>query len=375
MQVETLAATRDLGWRRDRPIGSADLVVYFGDRALVAGGAVRRSLKSLYPDAVVIGCTTGGQFGGNALVDGGAVAAAVKFAGTRIRLECATTGQMDASRACGRALGKSLAAPDLTGLFVLSDGLRVNGTALIAGMSEATGPDVCMAGGLAGDGSDFSLTLVDADDEPQPGTVAAIGFYGDRIRFGTGSAGGWDVFGPRRRITRAEGNILYELDGEPALALYERYLGDEAAGMPGTALLFPLSVRDPAEPGRAVVRTVLGIDRIKGSMTFAGDMPMGHTAQLMRGQFDRLANSAGDAARQALVAVNGDSLSIFISCIGRKLLMGQRTAEEIAAARRAIGPTAAAIGFYSYGEISTDAATRRRELHNQTMTVFSFGEA
>lgn len=375
MRVETLAATRELGWRRHRPIESADLVVYFGERAVVADGSTRRSLKALYPGATVIGCTTGGQFGGSALIDGGVVAAAVKFDHTRIKLERVKTSAMSASRDCGRALGAALMAPDLAGLFVLSDGLSVNGTALINGVSDTTGANVCVAGGLAGDGADFQLTLVDADDDPHAGTVAAIGFYGDAIRFGTGSAGGWDVFGPRRRITRADGNVLYELDGEPALALYERYLGDEAAGMPGTALLFPLSVRDPAEPSRAVVRTVLGIDRAKGSMTFAGDMPVGHTAQLMRGQFDRLANSAGDAARQAAISATGDTLSIFISCIGRRLLMGQRTAEEIMAARRALGPDAAAIGFYSYGEISTDAATRRRELHNQTMTVFSFGEA
>ena len=208
--------------------------------------------------------------------------------------------------------------------------------------------------------------------------VAAIGFYGNAIRIGHGNAGGWDEFGPRRRITRSNGNVLFELDGEPALELYKRYLGDEAKGLPGTALLFPLRIHDPKQPDRDLVRTVLAVDHNTGSMTFAGDMPEGWVSQLMRGNFHRLASGAAMAARQSVAAFaekpGNDSVAILVSCIGRRLLMGQRTVEEVEAAGGELGAKMPTLGFYSYGEISPHAASGVCQLHNQTMTVTTFTE-
>jgi hypothetical protein len=230
---------------------------------------------------------------------------------------------------------------------------------------------------LAGDGADFRETLVGADCAPQSGVVAAVGFYGSSVRIGHGSAGGWDIFGPRRRMTRSAGNVLIELDGEPALDLYERYLGDESAGLPGTALFFPLQVHDPGRPEHEVVRTVLSVDRKERSMRFAGDMPEGWVAQLMRGNFDHLAAGAADAARQAFHGVGGsksDGVAVLVSCIGRRLVLGQRSSEEIEAARSELGTRLLRLGFYSYGEIAPHAVSGVCELHNQTMAITAISE-
>jgi hypothetical protein len=254
----------------------------------------------------------------------------------------------------------------------------VNGSELVAGIGMEVG-DVPISGGLAGDGSQFVETMVGLDCPPERGKVAAIGFYGRAIKIGYGSAGGWDVFGPKRRITSAKGNVLFQLDGRPALDLYERYLGeDEIDALPGSALLFPLQIQDPSRPDHQVVRTVLAVDRDKRSMTFAGDMPEGWVAQLMRGNFDRLAAGAaqaGQLARDDLGDVNGqDGVAILVSCIGRKLLMGQQVAAEIEAAGAALGPQLKRIGFYSYGEIAPHATSGTCELHNQTMTITTLVE-
>jgi hypothetical protein len=273
-----------------------------------------------------------------------------------------------------------LAAPDLAGIFVLSDGLNVNGSELVAGITGAVGKGVSVTGGLAGDGADFRETLVGADCAPCKHVVGAVGFYGPAIRIGHGSAGGWDEFGPRRQITRSRGNVLFEFDDEPALDLYERYLGEEEAqGLPGSGLLFPLRIFDPERPDHDIVRTILAVDREARSMTFAGDVPEGWTAQLMRGNFDRLAAGAALAARQAVDGVgenrSGDQVAILVSCIGRRLLMGQHTADELEAARAEFGPRISQLGFYSYGEISPHRVSGVCELHNQTMTVTTIAEA
>ena len=389
MRTDELIWSEAQGWSRRGDVNAraanghtykTDLVLYFGIREALEDGARYQEMRAMFPDAHIVGCSTGGQIRNDDVTDDAITAAALSFDATKIRLACEPAHAPERSRACGEAIGRTLAASDLAGIFVLSDGLNVNGSELVAGITGVVGERVPVTGGLAGDGAQFKETLVGGDCAPRKHAVAAVGFYGPAIRIGHGSAGGWDEFGPRRRITRSAGNVLYELDGGPALDLYERYLGaEEAKGLPGSALLFPLRIYNPERPKHDLVRTVLAVDREKRSMTFAGDMPQGWVAQLMRGNFDRLAAGAADAARQASngIARSGDNhgLAVLVSCIGRRLLMGQRTVEEVEAVGAEFGSRIPRLGFYSYGEISPHAVSGVCELHNQTMTVTAIAEA
>lgn len=378
MLTHSLVWSPSNGWHCSVDENSA-LVIYFGSRAMLADGACYRELRMKFPNAHLLGCTTGGQIHERDVDDSEVNAIALSFDATRIAVASETIASSQDSRRCGMAIGKKLTARDLAGVFVLSDGLNVNGSELVAGINSEIG-DVSITGGLAGDGAEFGETLVGVDSAPTSHTVAAVGFYGSAIKIGHGSAGGWDVFGPRRVITRSQGNVLYELDGEPALNLYERYLGgDEAKALPGSALLFPLEIYDPKHPDHRVVRTVLAIDRDARTMTFAGDIPQGWMAQLMRGNFTCLAQGAAVAARQARDGLgackDNDGVAILVSCIGRRLLMGQRVIEEVEAAGEELGSRLMPLGFYSYGEISPHAESGICELHNQTMTVTTITEA
>jgi hypothetical protein len=380
MRVQQIIWNKRSGWTAAKEeMGKASLVLYFGTRAGLACGTRYDELRSMFPAAHILGCSTGGQINNNDVNDDDIVAAAISFDGTRLRLCREDISDPRRSRDYGEAIGRALQSDDLAGVFVLSDGLNVNGSELVAGISKIIGPKIPLTGGLAGDGADFKETLVGGDCAPRGRTIVGIGFYGSAIRVGHGSAGGWDLFGPRRQVTKSAGNVLFELDGEPALDLYERYLGpEESKGLPGSALLFPIQVYDMQSPDSAVVRTVLAIDRETRAMTFAGDVPQGWTAQLMRGNLDRLAAGAADAARQArsrMATQESDQcLSILVSCIGRRLLMGQRTIEEVEAAGAELGPDTLRLGFYSYGEISPHAKSGLCELHNQTMTVTTLAE-
>ena len=379
MRADQLSWNVVSGWKAQGEIpDQANLVLYFGTREALANGKRFDELRDMFPAAHVVGCSTGGQIRNHDISDDDIAAIVLNFDHTRLKLATAPASDAAASHRCGETIGKALAAADLAGIFVLSDGLNVNGSALVAGITSVVGERVPITGGLAGDGAQFQETLVGGDFAPRKHAVAAIGFYGKAVRIGHGNAGGWDEFGPRRRITRSAGNMLFELDGEPALDLYKRYLGDEAEGLPGTALLFPLRVYDPQRPERALVRTVLAVDHTKGSMTFAGDMPEGWVSQLMRGNFNRLAAGAADAARQAVTSLaepaRNDSVAILVSCIGRRLLMGQRTVEEVEAAGQELGAKMPTLGFYSYGEISPHGPSGMCQLHNQTMTVTTITE-
>lgn len=380
MHASQLYWTDVTGWAADREAPrQADLVLYFGPREMLSNSGHQEALRSRFPDARLLGCSTGGQMAEGDVDDERLSALALDFDSTRLRLAEAMVEEPGQSQTAGLSIGTQLAAPDLAGVFVLSDGLHVNGSALVEGIANAVGPDVPLSGGLAGDGAAFTETLVGATAQPRSGAVAAVGFYGDAIQFGHGSGGGWDVFGPKRKVTKARGNVLYEVDGQPALDLYKLYLGPEdSQRLPGSALLFPMRIYDPRHPHHAVVRTVLAVDGKDGSMTFAGDMPEGWTAQLMRGSFGRLCAGAAEATQQALetmaVPPSGDSAAILISCIGRRLLMGQRIDEEIEAVTAELPPGYRPIGFYSYGEISPHGQSGRAQLHNQTMTVTLLSE-
>ncbi|HUW39009.1 MAG TPA: FIST N-terminal domain-containing protein [Rhodocyclaceae bacterium] len=356
----------------------AQLLFAFGGTGLL-DPARFQSLRELYPGALIVGCSTAGEIQGTAVHDNTLAMTAIRFSDTRLRLATARVAAPDESRTAGGALARQLPAEGLVHVLVISDGLRVNGTDLVEGLKSALPERVVVTGGLSGDGARFQRTLVMADAAPAEGVTAALGFYGENLHVGYGSLGGWDPFGPDRLITRACGNVLYELDGESALSLYKRYLGEHAAGLPATGLLFPLALR--AAPGSAagapgLVRTILAVDETAQSMTFAGDMPEGMYARLMKANFDRLVAGASGAAQASQETLGGvrPQLALLISCVGRKLVLQQRIEEEVESVREVLGPAAALTGFYSYGEISPYAPTAKCELHNQTMTITTLAE-
>jgi hypothetical protein len=381
MRTQQLLWRKDYGWDfcEGAPNSQASLVLVFGGSEAVQDAVLWNQIRERYPVALIVSCSTGGEIHGRDVYDDSLCVTALSFDATRIAAAEADIAACGTSFATGEALAMQLKRDDLTAMFLLSDGTNVNGSELIRGIRAKVGEGVVLTGGLAGDGPRFKQTYIGLNRPGEPGKVVAIGFYGSAIQVRHGSYGGWEIFGPERRITRAENNVLFELDGKPALDLYIRYLGDDAAALPGSALLFPLQVYPAGQPEKAVVRTVVGVDTDKRTMIFAGDMPTDYCARLMRGNFDNLIEGAATAAQQtkqenAAPVPAGDRLGILVSCIGRKLLLGQRTGEEIEAVSDVLGPDAKLAGFYSYGEVSPHAVTGFTELHNQTMTITTFCE-
>ncbi len=363
------------GWSFDAPEGlfEPDWILYFGATArLEEANGPARELHSRFPKAICCGCSTSGEILGDHVSDDTVVAALVKFSTTRVKAVAAQVAGPEHSSAAGKSLAQQLCADDLRHVLVLSEGLKVNGTTLIAGFREALTPGVTLTGGLAGDGTRFGRTFTGLGEQILGSQVVAVGFYGQHLRVGYGTEGGWEAFGPRRLITKSQGNVLFELDGQPALDLYKKYLGERASGLPATGLLFPLQLLANANAPNGLVRTILAVDEQQHSLTFAGDMPEGQYARLMKAGQDGLVHGAAQAAS---AASGGGQLAVLVSCVGRRLVLGQRVEEEVEAVRKALPPGGVALGFYSYGEICPPTGLRNCELHNQTMTITTFTEA
>ncbi|MCB1068953.1 MAG: FIST C-terminal domain-containing protein [Kiritimatiellae bacterium] len=378
MKVEQTYWTSSGGWRPYFPgstLREADLLLVFASRELFREAPFFGMLSALFPDAILAGCSTAGEIFGTNVSDGGLVCNAIHFDHTQCRSASVRLAQGGSITDAGRDLASQLDPEGLRHVLIISDGIRVNGTELIDAMTEVIPPEVSITGGLAGDADLFRETYVCSGSEPVQGAIMAVGLYGDRLVIGRGSQGGWDPFGPERLITKSRGNQLYELDGQSALSLYKQYLGQYADQLPGSALLFPLAVRihDQEEE---LVRTILGVDEASNSMIFAGDMPEGGYARLMKANIDRLIDGAIDAATQCKNQISPLSaeFALLISCVGRKMVLKQRVEEEVEGVRDILGTGTPLAGFYSYGEIGPCAPNQSTRLLNQTMTITTFTE-
>jgi hypothetical protein len=353
----------------------AQLVLLFGSPAALKERTPLDQLQEAYPRAFLLGCSTAGEIMGTSVFDEGLVATAVSFEHTTLQARRLTLQEGMSSSQAGEVLAQQLDHEGLVHVLVLSEGVTVNGSALVAGLQQQLPGKVGITGGLAGDGDRFQETLLLWNGQVEAHSIVALGFYSTRLRVGSGSFGGWETFGPYRQVTRSSGNRLYELEGRSALSLYQAYLGEQAPDLPAAGLLYPLSVLTSALE-KPVVRTLLAVHEADQSITFAGDVPEGSYAQVMRTTIPQLVAGAMKAATTSAEPLGACSpeLAILISCVGRKLVLQQRVEEEVQGVRQVLGEGTILTGFYSYGELAPFTPGTLCRLHNQTMTITTFAE-
>lgn len=358
------------------PNHNAQLVLIFGNRILACDDDTQKRIRSKFPSAEIIGCTTSGEILDGQIYDEALCLTAIEFNSSKIKVVSVNINSDPGIAA--KQLAENFKEEGIKSLFVLSDGQMVNGTDLANTLQNNLPNNTLITGGLAGDGTRFNETILWHNSDFGAGKIIGCGFYGDNLNVGHGSMGGWDPFGPKRLITKSYDNILYSLDNKPALELYKTYLGDHAKDLPASALLFPLLVTN-SDNSPDVIRTILNINEHDNSMIFAGDIPENSHAQLMKANFERLIDGAESAAKNALSThikqnTGQKGLVIMVSCVGRRLVLKNRSEDEVDAVIDTFGSNHHYTGFYSYGEISPLIQGGQCGLHNQTMTITSFFE-
>lgn len=355
-------------------VEDANLVIGFGASALVADENNFANIREKFPNATLAMASSAGEIFDKEVFDNTISLIAMQFDDTKIATSEVNIEDYNNSFDAGHTLVTKLPKEALKLIFVLSDGGKVNGSELVKGINEATESKVLVTGGLAGDGAKFEKTFVGLNQVPTSGKVIAIGFYGEKLQVSHGSIGGWESFGLERTVTKSDKNVLYEIDDKSVLELYKNYLGKYAEELPGSALLFPLSIK-LNDKDDLIVRTILSVDEQNQSMTFAGDLPLGSKVRFMKANFDKLIDAASDAANNCL-RMNSISpkVALLISCVGRKVILNNRIDEEVEAVSDIFNNTTLLTGFYSYGEISPLRPFSGCELHNQTMTITCLNE-
>lgn len=380
MHVHSVTWTKTAGW--SAPLGpdvaDAQLILSFGPVDAPAADWFA-AVSSHCPNARHVYASGGGQMSNGMVDDDITVVTFLRFDRATVHPIVLDGATVESSAALGARLGEQLR--DIAGLrhvLIFAEGITFTADAFLNALNPSLPADVKVTGGLASNGTALTRSVVGLDGPPQSGRIVAVGLVGESLVVGTGSVGGWDYFGPERVVTKADVAVVHELDGERALDVYKRYLGDLAAELPGSALLFPLAVRTSRDAPVAV-RTVLAIDEEAGNIRFAGDIPTGSIVRLMRTTTDKLVDGAVRAASMARpehAQTDRESFTLCISCIGRRAVMRSRVEEEVEEAGRESG-SAVVVGFYSNGEIAPPSDGRafgEAVLHNQTMTVTTISE-
>lgn len=351
----------------------AQFVLIFGAKNLLLKYKVCDELRVLYPNAYLIGGTTAGEIYNTEATENTISATAVFMEKTAVAFSSVRIEEEKYAEAAV-ALVSKFQRENLQHVFVLSEGININGSKLVEGLINSLPENVTLSGGLVGDGTFYKETFIVNNNCLEQNCLAAIAFYGNQVHFGYASIGGWSPFGIERVITKARRNILYELDNKPALELYKEYLGEYAAELPASGLYFPLMVRS-TDHRREFIRTIQKIDESKNAVIFSGDIPEGYYSKLMRANLDKLIDGSKQAAQKSLsiLGMQDAQLAILVSCVGRKLVLDQLTSEEIYAARSVLKEVPFT-GFYSYGEISCPDKNATCEFHNQTMTITLIAE-
>lgn len=353
------------------------LILAFGAVEFFEKPELFNVLSKRYPDAILMACSTAGEIYSNEVTDNQLIINAIEFEKTSVSDQVVEVESLEKSYEAGLKLGRNLPKKDLKHVIVLSTALVVNGDELLEGIREGLPADVKVTGGLAGDGDRFGTTYVLGDhNSPSKTAVKAVGFYGD-IEITYSSTGGWEETEARYRVTKSNKNVLYKINNKPALQVYKEYLGPEKSKeLPAIGLEHPFNMLTD-EFETPVVRTILGIDEDEQSLIFAGDIFEGSTLKIMKASVDLIIEGARESAT---VCLNGQEeaknveLTVIVSCVGRKLFLGDFVTEEVEKVIDEIGDSSVYTGFYSYGEISPFQQDGESRLHNQTMTVTTFSE-
>jgi hypothetical protein len=353
------------------------LVLVFGNRFMLEDNNLYTEIKNMFEDGHIVFGSSCGDISSESIDENSITITAIEFEKSNFLIK--TTNVLDSTAELdsfekGNNLISQFPQEGLKYVFVISEGSFVNGSQLAKGMNAVTKDNLLITGALCGDDARFEKTISSYNENPKPGELVAIGLYGESLEISFSINGGWTPFGPERIVTKSKGNVLYELDGKPALDLYKTYLGEKSKELPGAALLYPLKVKSTNEK-QSIVRTILNINEEDNSMILAGDIFENSKVQLMMTNVDNIVNAAEKAAINASeFRTKKSELAILVSCIGRKLVLDQRVEEEVEEVIEVIGKDTTITGLYSYGEIAPFIGENSCQLHNQTMTVTLISE-
>jgi methyl-accepting chemotaxis protein len=342
---------------------------------------VSQKLTDAFGSARVLGASTAGEF--NETGDQKEAISAVAVAGDFVVHAGMATG-LKASAEAAVSQATAEIPPSVDGFehrtaIVLLDPLAGNGEEAVLMTSATLGEGVRLAGGAAGDDLKMTETHVSLGKQAASDAIVCA-VISSKKPLGIGVAHGHAPLSDGVRITKAEGNVVYEVDGRPAWDVWAEHTREAAKA----AGIDPDTIRDE-DIGGFLLRYEAGLAagetyKIRaplsrgedGSLSFACGIPEGATVRITESEPERQIESARQAARNALAQVGGDKPAgaVVFDCICRNLILGDTFKDAVVGISEELGGVPLA-GFETYGEIALGGGDLSG-FHNTTTVLLTF---
>ncbi len=320
------------------------------------------TILKIVPKAKIIGSTTDGEIMGDRVQQYSTILSFIIFEKTKVKTYY-TDCDDKSSIVAKKLYSQFKPIDDIKAIISFTQGLDFNGESYIKSFKKLNHKMV-IAGGLAGDNASFQKTIVFTEKGCMNSTAVAAVLHSKELIVSNINSFGWKRIGKKLKVTKSDKNVVYTIEDIPVVDIYRKYLGDDIADeLPATGIEFPLILfRGDIE----IARAVIGINKKKKSLIFAGDIKEGEYVQFGYGDIDSI-KSLIKPTKELIVKNPIEGIFIY-SCMARKRLMGEGISAEI----KPLSEIAPVSGFFTYGELFTK--NDQFELLNQTMTILTLSE-
>ncbi|NDF11387.1 MAG: hypothetical protein EB060_01025 [Proteobacteria bacterium] len=382
MDIQQLLWNEEYGWRPveagepvdfvEKPI-DAQLVLYFGAASVFEKVPVYEELKRRYPYAHIVGASSALQVSGHYPLTGAITATAIRFRDAEVRVASTELKRPEQSYGAGVQIGESLISPDLKAVLLLCDGTVADAGVIISAMVGKIGKKIPISGMVSSTGLGAVHTFTGADSVPEPGKIAAIGFYGKHVELNTAGFHSCVPMGAPHKITRAKGHIVYEMDGVDALSVYRKYVKEDTAEGDRMRLLFPFMMSREDMPAHGVLRSVVMVDEGAKALVLGGNAPEGRILQMMMSRPEHIVidGEAAALAKARLIksTAKGDVLALLAGDVSRAAAMDRNIYQETGYVAELLGSKPSLIGGYGNGMFMPVMPGEESKLHNYTTAI------
>jgi methyl-accepting chemotaxis protein len=333
--------------------------------------------------AHVVGCTTAGELTEAGLFHGGIAVLLVSSETTSSTVAFAEQLKSDPHAVASELVmdvpdvKKSAAQRDRRHMttVLLTDGLSGAGEKLVADLQGRGQGSVQIVGGAAGDEGKFKSTSVGAGTRAAANAAAALHVW-STTPWGVGVNHGLRSTTAQMRVTKAQDNVVYELDGQPAFKVYQRHAAERGVKL-DTANASPYLIANELGihffNNIARARAPLGVGS-DGSLTCAAEIPKGSMVSILDGDPVSMVDAAKSAAEEAKKHLGGKKAAgiLLFDCVCRGMILKDGFQKEIDAVRSVFGDVPIA-GFLTYGEIARYQG-KLDGWHNATAVVVAIPE-
>lgn len=333
------------------------------------------AINDTWPGIELIGCTTDGELSSSLGFRDDSISLLLLASDTVHFAAGLGRGlHADAEAACAQAVEQARAKSKLEPRLCVAtpESLAVSGQRTVELLRKALGETVDLFGGRAADHRKYERTLQFCGREVVSDSVPILLLSGPVV-YSFGVASGWRPIGDPGIITRSQGNVVYEIDGVPAIEFYRRFLGKEFK----LSAEIPLIVLNEAGEPEYLRPSSGEIDSDTGAITYLSDVPQGVRAQVSVTDRTAILEGCEESVQKALRGYpegKKPEAAVIVSCSSRKLLLGTKTPEEFRILNERLGSELPLAGFYSFGEIGPQTSgTMRPMMHHQTFTMLLLG--